>query len=101
MRAIRDPAPALLFSDMDRCLAQASISNSTIRGNVVTGNGGGVYDDGSSTLDLTGDIITLNYAQGGAGGGEYLGAGAVVVTTDNLVAYNRADVPGTNNMYTA
>ena len=61
-----------------------SLTNDTITGNSVTGNGGGLYDYGTATL--TGCTISGNSARNG--GGLYNNGAATATLTDTIVAGN-------------
>ena len=67
-----------------------SLTNDTITGNSVTGVGGGLYNDGTTTLiDCT---VTGNSAAGGGGG--IANAGGALKIGDTIVAENTATTGG-------
>ncbi len=54
--------------------ASATITNSTIAGNLATGNGGGIFANGAGTLTLSNSTVSGNTARNGGGLGFYQGS---------------------------
>ena len=67
-----------------------SLTNDTITGNSVTGTGGGLYDDGTTTLIAC--TVTGNSAGGGGGG--IANTGGALKIGDTIVAENTATTGG-------
>lgn len=69
-------------------LNTATITASTIKGNIATVSGGGIYtglsNDSDTTLSVVSSTISGNEAQGGSGGGIYARTGTVVIANSTL-----------------
>ena len=73
--------------------AALSLSRVTIRGGAVPGNGGGIYNAGTLSLDHSAVISNTAGSPGGNGGGLYT-IGQALTVTNSLIGGNRAQSDG-------
>ncbi len=74
-----------------------TISNSTISGNTVYGNGGGLFHTGGGQLDISHSTITKNHATNGSGGGFYNASGTLRILSSLIVGNTRGTSPTPND----